>query len=1460
MASEYLTDSENLPVYLGRIEEDGKITSHSYTEQLTKDEILKFVLINQDTTDNTQLKQQLDECQTKLSEAKKTKVILNTYANELLELLINRSSNPTGYDPHIKSITTILINKDISTPYDETKYKIDTAQLETKPRIILYSTDFCNELVTIINKPPPTTEIKDILELYAFLQTEEELKELYNILQTNYTYISLAKNTLDQYKTDINIDLLSTFIGDPSSYTDFLNNNSHSVTNYSKCTKILQKLYIMLYQSIKLYPSSTHVSDITTRYNTCKLTLNNSTKIKDFTMYKAIQEYIIYLSNFNIPNEIPTEIPMEHDQLDQLNKMYFTYSHPTEDEAEFTIFDHFDILCNNWDIYSNWLSDDLRGAVRIYIKERPDKVDKKKKQDQVSTPTNHNYYIVQETRPCLLAQTLNVDSQNPNICKTSEIPIMTGSVTNDSHSKSIEETVKTGIINQIDIIFFGYGFSGSGKTRVLIGEETPPVDGILQLIIKTVNDMDDCNITDINFVETYLRSNYLYIENDNSNINDSVQEVDLTHTLTQSTNTYTTTSSIDNYMNNSNLKITHKFSPMISPERNDVNQAFNDQYKIIKENRIKERRQKMTKNNPDSSRSNLCIKLTGVYKSKAFTIQVIDMAGAEGPIDIANDAFNTSLIEYDDIFWQQSGIKQQGRSAKYKPKSVFFNHSFLQKLKMSDQSLDNRSDHDRLLSYFTQINDYGLDIPTRNQFIAKTVLRNFKNNNTTLQIFQVYLNKEFFIHISQPTKGVALFNAIKKQLKSIVIFVNEDEINTSTDNYINKLMNTIKYYYNNIVTLLKEDQSDSKSSDKPYNRNPNNLSELTVDDISDQIYPFYYSFTHHTDMINDQSILNDQTILNDYLNIRKHILNKGNRYESNNQLLPDIPPIVHSDILKEFLNPMKIYSENFVSTYMIQWLDKEKSTQESKIKVSIFYEMIFTLMLLYHSPDMIEGDGELKNDLMNSIDGNAWFSMTINQIIYTQLPILQDCVKQILQFLKINNRMEGLQIPELIQVIIDNQDNITKEQIRTIIDYFCNSPIIFIIINECLLYHTLDITKGQNQIGLQYNTIITNFMKRYEYDKVDVYDDILDPSSTQLSAFSTMKLTYLKIFMVLVMSYISSTLKFDEIIKNIQNKTYENVNTNMSNDLKKGELYNALKDLLDKQLGPQSNQYITIQQGFGINHSNTGLQKLISMTSDGTKQNGNDNTVKTHDTTNIASYQINPIITVDTFYQDSDNFTDFDKLILDKPVYGNSWYNFQSDNTFYDYIARSLHDDTLTKFIMIGTITGMHNKRLETLKTLEYMNSLSLFRCEEKNETSFFSYTSAFRKDHNNECIINENDFFYYGKSKRGIEFTENKENQSSEQIPTMGGGKKYNLHQILTQLKYMLKKSYDYTHNYNKTIYHTLHFMKSKIRSEPDFNKKVLYLEVIHLYKELFGKLQKLNPNTSYSKINKTIIEQLIN
>ena len=60
--------------------------------------------------------------------------------------------------------------------------------------------------------------------------------------------------------------------------------------------------------------------------------------------------------------------------------------------------------------------------------------------------------------------------------------------------------------------------------------------------------------------------------------------------------------------------------------------------------------------------------------------------------------------------------------------------------------------------------------------------------------------------------------------------------------------------------------------------------------------------------------------------------------------------------------------------------------------------------------------------------------------------------------------------------------------------------------------------------------------------------------------------------------------------------------------------------------------------------------------------------------------------------------------------------------------------------------------------------------------------------------------------------------------------------------------------------MYHTIYFIEYQINKERDFNKKILYLNTIKLYKDLLTKLKKLNPTMSYSKINKIIIKQLIN
>jgi len=151
------------------------------------------------------------------------------------------------------------------------------------------------------------------------------------------------------------------------------------------------------------------------------------------------------------------------------------------------------------------------------------------------------------------------------------------------------------------------------------------------------------------------------------------------------------------------------------------------------------------------------------------------------------------------------------------------------------------------------------------------------------------------------------------------------------------------------------------------------------------------------------------------------------------------------------------------------------------------------------------------------------------------------------------------------------------------------------------------------------------------------------------------------------------------------------------------------------------------------------------------------------------------------------------------------------------------------------------------------MDLLSLFPCnastsdgEIPDAYSFYSYMPAF----DGNCKPYTNIDFYNGNSTVS----------SIVSTTPQTGGSNSDFQTLLPKLKHILTKSYNATHNYNKTMYHTIYFIEYQINKERDFNKKILYLNTIKLYKDLLTKLKKLNPTMSYSKINKIIIKQLIN
>ena len=310
-----------------------------------------------------------------------------------------------------------------------------------------------------------------------------------------------------------------------------------------------------------------------------------------------------------------------------------------------------------WDIYRDELLENLKGSVRIYINERPDVI--------VNGTVENAYYEV--TDNCLKQATNKTDK---NACDNEG---KSGSkYQNTSNIGSIHKMITNSITSNVNLILFGYGFSGSGKTYTFVGENQLNKKGIIHLFI------DECissNYTlKLNVFESYLEVAKLWLDFERYTI---PNVIDIS--LEESTQNH----SKQIHSKKIHSKITYITNKSIDNSIGDTEFSFNKIYKNIEDTRIKNKYIKMTKNNPVSSRGHLFFKFTvSDSKDKYTNITFIDMAGSETPYDIIWHEFKDFFLDQKSIFW-----KYEQRKKKYPESS--YNFTFLQELQMIHNKLEN---------------------------------------------------------------------------------------------------------------------------------------------------------------------------------------------------------------------------------------------------------------------------------------------------------------------------------------------------------------------------------------------------------------------------------------------------------------------------------------------------------------------------------------------------------------------------------------------------------------------------------------------------------------------------------------------------------------------------------------------------------------------------------------------------
>jgi predicted nucleic acid-binding Zn-ribbon protein len=266
--------------------------------------------------------------------------------------------------------------------------------------------------------------------------------------------------------------------------------------------------------------------------------------------------------------------------------------------------------------------EDLSGAVRVYIKIKPllqnqtqaiqlkinDTNTRITVSDQNETKNYGDFYNIYEPEytnvDMFTGNVTGIESKNLNV----EVDTIDGS----SH-KALYNTFKQ-VQDGYSIVFFGYGVSGSGKTRVLLGDQNTP--GIIHYGLSNLPNIKKISVK--NIFEQYI---YKFSPNTN-NISGKIHHLygfisELkTHSIDEVNDflTFMVEKNFEGDLDNFNIKY------------------ITDMFNIIEKYRIQQHRIKKTPNNPVSSRSHLFITFEIEFTTgKVGHITMVDAAGREDP-------------------------------------------------------------------------------------------------------------------------------------------------------------------------------------------------------------------------------------------------------------------------------------------------------------------------------------------------------------------------------------------------------------------------------------------------------------------------------------------------------------------------------------------------------------------------------------------------------------------------------------------------------------------------------------------------------------------------------------------------------------------------------------------------------------------------------------------------------------
>ena len=474
------------------------------------------------------------------------------------------------------------------------------------------------------------------------------------------------------------------------------NNNTPNdkTTDYDDCYKILQKFISvnnMFYRKKQIIDILDKIifneSHMTVFTNLSKVVKNNI-KRKYESIRDEIKKHIDFLDLGRYVNSPNIELFKKKSTVSKVPSEF------CDDLTKISIYwdDNIEIYREQDKLLTN-LYEDLSGAVRVYIKIKP-LIGSEQKNNTVYIDSIQNKKQKRVVIDCSLAENLDREVKRETYGDFygifdetfSNLDVYTGiegSKTISGKEFEVEvpdeksDTVSPGLYStfqQVEdgysIVLFGYGLSGSGKTRLLVGESNVP--GILHYGLYNLRNVENIKIK--NMFEQYVDK--------------------FTPTLNLiSGKIHNLVGIIPQLSENKEIKVTvdetKEFAQEIPSSLKLSNVSVDDLYtltSILEKYRIKQGRVKKTPNNSVSSRSHLYIVFEVKFlpkdgePSKTGYITVVDTAGRESPMDIFDlfmDQTGKYKISLTTVLGPTGGpgivekyLKKQYKSI-YKPTNVY---------------------------------------------------------------------------------------------------------------------------------------------------------------------------------------------------------------------------------------------------------------------------------------------------------------------------------------------------------------------------------------------------------------------------------------------------------------------------------------------------------------------------------------------------------------------------------------------------------------------------------------------------------------------------------------------------------------------------------------------------------------------------------------------------------------------